>query len=291
MPDLRLLIEDSTELKQEQKRLALYCKEYFEQHGKFPKNHVERLWKTIYPFVCKYSFNKSIKMNHQTAEDLQQVSFEAMCKAIEKYNPAKTDNFFNYCILWIVAYVRTENMKNISAFKYGSRKSRKMFNKLSKYSHLPMEEQVQILGISREEIDAFVQSTKIPKSILKKNADNSSSEEEREEYLTSEIPDPEVLLSFKELFEKIMVIFADFQKELVSDREKEIFSLLTRVGNPDKGKIVPAEDGLPQTYSELAEKFGVTKERIRQIACGLKDKLRKRFEKNGINEKAYHSFI
>jgi RNA polymerase sigma-32 factor len=271
---------------EEQKKLALECQKIYKETGAFPKKQMEKLYLSILPFLHKYTYKKSVKTNGQSKDDLMQVAYEALCKGVENYNPNKMDNFFNYIIPWVVAYVRAENIRHISMFRFGTRKDRKMFNKISQCSDMSREDQAKFLGIPLNDLDFFTQAIKIPKTLLKKkNADDADFE--GEEYLSTGSLNPEQFLEFKEVFLQITDIFNDFEKEL-TERELEIFNLMRKVGTPEKGNFAEKNE---DTYEALAQKFGVTRERIRQIAGSIKDRLRKRLTKNGIDSKGYHLWI
>lgn len=284
------------QLSQEELRnLALRAQEYYVQNNTFPKKIMEELWNVIYPFASKYSLYKSRKTNLQNMSDLLQISYEALCSSVRKYDPKKMDNFFNYTAKWITAYVDAEQTRNLSLFRFGSRKDRRLFFKISRVKDLSQEEQAQILGVTPYELSAFSAATKIPKNILKKRASDDS-DMEAEEYLCADIPDPAQLFDIKDLYTKIHTIFSDFEEELKasgSERDIEILNLLRRVGATEKGnfKKEENEDGLPQTYEDIAKRYGVSREAIRQASQKLKDRLRYRLQKNGIDEKAHHAFI
>lgn len=271
--------------------LAVVAQKAYNKDGVFPKKEMEKLYNAIYPFITKFASSKSKKIGYQCFDDLTQISYEALCSAVRKFDATKTDNFFFYVCKWISAYVKAEQTRQLSVFRFGSRLDRKIFSKIANVSHLTLEEQAVALGVSRQHLDEFIQATKTSKSLFKKTSEDSDIESE--EYLKTSLPDPEALLNVKELYIKIKEVFDDFTSSLKDEREKAVFDLLTRVGSPEKGnfKETDLDDKLPQTYADIAQLYGVSRERVRQIACSIKDKLRRKFEKNGIDEKAYHAFI
>lgn len=279
---------------QELRELAIKTQIIFKETGKFPKKNMEKLWLAILPFVNKHASQRSQKTNGQTRPDLIQVSYEALCSAVRNYDSKKMDNFFNYCVQWIIAYVKSENIKNTSMFRFSSRKSRKLFFKISQVKELSIEQQAKILGVSEYDLAAFSAATKVPKSILKKRT-SEDSELESEEYLSADIPNPDQLFEFKEIYSNIKRVFDDFESELYeknNSREIEIFQLLRRVGVTEKGNFKSdPEETLPQNYADIAAKYGVSREAVRQMSEKIRDRLRYRLQKNGIDEKAHHAFI
>lgn len=274
---------------EELRNLALCAQTTFKETGSFPKPEMEKLWKAFLPYINKISFKKSYKSS-LNKEDLIQVSYEALVCAVRKFDPSKNDNFFIYASNWIVAYIKAENKRNLSIFKMGTRKDRTMFQKISSVSHLEFDKQAEFLGVSEKELAAFVKAIKPPKGILKRGDEN---EESGEEYLDSNIPDPEKLLFLKEIYSSIKEVFDAFlREEVLSERDKEIVNLLCRVGSPDKGNFKKDEtDTEPQTYADIADKYGTSRQAVQIAANKLKDKLRYKFKKNGIDDKAYHAFL
>jgi len=257
----------------------------------YNKKKMEILWKEFEPIVNKLAYRKSIKTGGQHKNDLIQVCYIALCSAINKYQKDKID-FKNYAIMWFVAHIKLENLKNISIFKYSTRKDRKLFGKISQVSELPIAEQAIILGVSLEDLSAFLLSTKVTKSLLKKRQD-SSDDEESEEYISCDYPQPDFLYDFKVIYETSKKVFDEFAESLSCEREKAVLELLRRVGPPEKGnfKEQKNEENIPQNYQDLADMFGVSRERIRQISKCLTEKLKRKLEKNGVTSNAYHAFI
>lgn len=263
-------------------------KEYHET-SIYNKKKMELLWNEFKPLVDKLSYRKSIKTGGQHKNDLVQVCYIALCSAVNKYQRTKID-FRKYAVCWFMAYIRTENVRNVSIFKYSSRKDRKMFGKVSQVSSLPLEEQAVILGVKPEDLSAFLLSTKVSKTLLKKRSEDSDIEEE--EYISSDMPLPDFLYDLKVLYETSKEVFDNFDKELEGERERDVLELLRRVGPPSRGNFKEEpEDSSPQNYQDLADKWGCSRERIRQISKQITDKLRYRLEKNGVGENAYHAFI
>jgi len=261
----------------------------FQETKIFNKQKMETLWKEFKPLIDKLSYHKSVKTGGQHKNDLVQVCYLGLCDAVRKYQIAKID-FKKYAVIWFMAYIRLENIRNVSIFRYSSRMDRKLFGKVSQVSNLPLDEQAVILGVSTEDLAAFLLSTKVTKSILKKRSEDSDLEEE--EFITSDYPQPDFLFDVKVIYEASKEVFDDFAESLETDREKAVLELLRRVGPPSKGNFKEdPTDTLPQTYQDLADIYGVSRERIRQISKMLTDKLRYRLEKNGVSASAYHAFI
>lgn len=269
--------------------LAVEIQKEYHETQVYNKKKMETLWNVFKPIVDKLAYHKSIKTGGQHKGDLIQVCYIALCSAVNKYQKTKID-FRKYAIYWFMAYIRLENIRNISIFKYSTRLDRKLFGKVSQVSNLPLEEQAVILGVTTEDLSSFLLSTKVTKSILKKRSEDSDLEEE--EYITSDYPQPDFLYDAKVIYDTAKEVLDDMEKSLTTDRERAVLELLRRVGPPEKGNFKEdPTDTLPQNYQDLADIYGVSRERIRQIAKSLTDKLRYRLEKNGVESSAYHAFI
>lgn len=269
--------------------LVIDIKKELLETGNFNKIKMEQLWKIFMPIVNKMAYYKSIKTGGQQREDLIQVCYLALCSAVDKYNQDKID-FRRYAMYWFMAFIRLENIRNISPFKYSSRQDRKLFNKISKVSELSLNEQASILGVTVEDLGAFLLSVEKICPVQKKKA-NSSSNDEEEEYIPSNYPQPDFLYEAKTIYETSKEVFDSFTESLTSDREREVLNLLRRVGNPDKGNFTKKEeDAEPTSYQDLADKYEISRERIRQIASSIKDKLRFRLIKNGITANDFGIF-
>lgn len=280
--------------KEELRTLACKAQVSYLKDEKFPKTEMTHLWNAILPFVHKYCNAKSVKANGQFKMDLIQVSYEALCAAIRNYNPEKMDDFFKYVVKWIVAYTKVEQAKHLSIFRFGTRKDRSLFFKISKIKDLPIEEQMKLLDVTEQELAAFSEAAKLPKTIFKKN-DSESDDNESEEYIASSFPTPDKFFDMKSVYEKSKKVFDEFESELRAggmEKELAIFELLRRVGATEKGNFKRDEDETePQSFADIAEKFGVTRAAISLNAIKLREKLKFRLEKFGVNEKSSQAFL
>lgn len=273
----------------ELRELALLAQTKLKENKSLPKPEMEKLWKALLPFVNKICFKKSFK--NMNKDDLIQSSYEGLCSAVRKFDPEKNDNFFIYASNWIKAFIKAENKRNMSIFKLGTRNDRTMFQKISAISHLSIEQQAEYLNVFQKELETFIQAIRPIKGLLKSNSENN--DDSGEEYLSTHLPNPEQLLELKYIYISIKEIFEDFLKEeVLSERDKAIIDLMCRVGAPDRGNFKKDEkDEEPQTYADIAEKFGMSRQAVQIAANKLKDKLRYKFKKNGIDDKAYHAFL
>jgi hypothetical protein len=173
----------------------------------------------------------------------------------------------------------------MSNFKYGSRIDRKIFGKISKLSHLSVEEQAKELKVSVEHLSEFLNSIRTPASLIKEADSNDS----HEEYIESNMYiNPEKFCELKDLHSRLTETLETFSSELKTDRDRDIFSLIRRVGTPTGGNVKNSLPEKEENYIDLARKHGVSRERIRQIAEALREKLKLKLQKNGIQSNIYN---
>lgn len=241
---------------------------YFEDQEK----NILKLINSFYGYIKSLSFKYASKkggINSKfTQQEIEQESVLAIYKALEKYDYKKCPEFFPYASQWIKAYARAYQTKLVSMFKADSRKAREFRSKISSINHLTLDEQVKILGISRSEYDLIHKSLLPTKSLLKKAG--ADSDEETEEFVSSNYPNPEAVLNYKELAAKILKIKTEFCLEL-DNKENDILNHL--IAGTDSSFFI-------------TQKYGMTRQRVQQIKDEIKRKLRKRLTNNGIDRNA-----
>ena len=240
---------------------------YFEDQEK----NILKLINSLYGYIRSKAYKYSKKINGAntgTQDELEQEAILAIYKALEKYDYKKCPQFFPYVQQWINAYMRTHQAKIKSMCKIETRSARKLLSKYGAIMDKSVEDQIKILGISRSEYDNITLALKPSKQLIKKASAEDT--EETEEYLKADNPNPEQILIYKQLSEKIMSIKEEFAKEL-DDKQRDILENLI--------------SGTDSSFN-LTEKYGVTRQRIQQIKDRIREKFRKRLEANGLNPKA-----
>lgn len=263
-------------------------KKYYDNKSVPPPEDMQNIFNILKLTIDKVCFIKARKNKIYLLNDYKQVCYLAVYDAIKNFDQSKM-NFNKYVVYWMIAYIKEESKRNNSLFKYGSRMDRKIFGKISNMSHMTLEEQAEKLEVSAEDLSSFLNSTKFPDSIVKSKSEDSEGEEE---WISANANDPEKLYEMKDVYEKIKSVIDDFKKSLTTEREQDVLLLLEKLGNPEKGNFKESElDEYPNSYSDIAEKHGVSRERVRQISLSLKEKLRFKFIKNGIDEKTVQIFM
>lgn len=232
------------------------------------EENVIKLISSLYGYIKQKSYRYANRLKSDVdsiQKELEQEAILAVYKALEKYDIKKCPEFFPYVKQWIDAYIRAYQTKKKSMCKLQTRSARNLLSKIGTMWGKPIEEQIKILGISRNEYDSVIQALRPGKSILKPVERDSP--EDKEEYLTSPTPTPEQAFFTKDLAEQISQIKSDFMKEL-DDKQKDVFENLV--------------SGDESSFN-ITQKYGITRQRVQQIKDKVKEKFRKRLELNGIS--------
>lgn len=219
-------------------------------------------------FVVKIAF----EYVHYRAKllDLIQEGNMGLVKAVKEFDPYKDVRLTTYAVWWIRSYIQDAILRNYSLVKMGTTQAQKRLfyrlraeqKKLEQMGILP-EQNVKLLAAKLDvrEKDIQEMDQRLSQGDLSLNAPIDT--EEKKEHLQN-LADPHEPIDHtlgeaeqKELFKKILAQFA----ETLKGREKVVFT----------DRLVSEN---PLTLQELGDKYGVTKERARQIEEGIKQKLR-----------------
>ncbi|MBU4259178.1 MAG: RNA polymerase factor sigma-32 [Proteobacteria bacterium] len=208
----------------------------------------------------------------QNLLDLIQEGNIGLMQAVGKFDPYKNVKFSYYSSFWIKAYVLKFIMDNWRLVKIGTTQGqRKLFFKLKKEKQRLIDEGFdpkpkllsQTLGVSEREIvdmelrlDGWDLSLDAP---LKDDSDT-----ERIEFLSTADESTEEKVAKKEIESLLHNKIEEFKKKM-NKRELEIFNL--RIFSDD-----------PATLQEIGDRYGISRERVRQIEKGLIKKLREFFK-------------
>jgi len=209
----------------------------------------------------------------QNLLDLIQEGNIGLMQAVRKFDPYKNVKFSYYSSFWIKAYILKFIMDNWRLVKIGTTQGqRKLFFKLKKEKQRLIDEGFdpkpkllsQTLGVSEREIVDMEQrlngwdvSLDAP---LKDDSDT-----ERIEFLNTEDESTEEKVAKKEIEELLHNKIEMFKKKM-NKRELEIFNM--RIFSDD-----------PATLQEIGDRYGISRERVRQIEKSLIKKLREFFKR------------
>ncbi|MBI4406117.1 MAG: RNA polymerase factor sigma-32 [Deltaproteobacteria bacterium] len=200
--------------------------------------------------------------------DLIQEGNTGLVKAVQEFNPYKEVRLTTYAVWWIRSYIQEAILRNYSLVKLGTTQAQKrLFYRLraeqKKLEQLGMAPDVKLLASRLEvrEKDIQEMDQRLSQHDLSLNAPYSEGEKKQHiDHLADSSQPIDVSLGDAEqktLFKQILGQFA----ETLEGREKVFFD-----------ERLVSEN--PRTLQELGDRYGVTKERARQIEEHIKEKLK-----------------
>jgi RNA polymerase sigma-32 factor len=208
----------------------------------------------------------------QNLLDLIQEGNIGLMQAVKKFDPYKNVKFSYYSSFWIKAYILKFIMDNWRLVKIGTTQGqRKLFFKLKKEKQRLIDEGFdpkpkllsQTLGVSvREIVDMEQRLNGWDVSLDAPLKDDSDTE--RIEFLSTEDESIEEKVAKKEIEELLHNKIEMFKKKM-NKRELEIFNM----------RIFSDE---PATLQEIGDRYGISRERVRQVEKSLIKKLREFFK-------------
>jgi len=209
----------------------------------------------------------------QNLLDLIQEGNIGLMQAVRKFDPYKNVKFSYYSSFWIKAYILKFIMDNWRLVKIGTTQGqRKLFFKLKKEKQKLIDQGYdpkpkllsEKLGVSEQEVinmdqrlDGWDVSLDAP---LKEDSDSK-----RIDFISAESESIENHVARKEMESLLNSKIAEFKKHM-TDRELEIFD-----------KRIFSDS--PVTLQEIGDKYGISRERVRQIEKNIIKKMKEYFQK------------
>lgn len=209
----------------------------------------------------------------QNFMDLVQEGNVGLVQATKKFDPYRGVKFSYYAAYWIRAYILKFIMDNWRLVKIGTTQAqRKLFFSLNKEKKLleaqGFKPEVKLLAerLNVKESEVVEMNQRMDNwEVSLESPVRGDSEDEQKSFLPHEGPDVEELVASQEIRDRFAEIIDDLKNQL---NDKEQIILKTRLLTDE-----------PQTLQTIADQFGISRERVRQIEANLLKKLKKHFEK------------
>ena len=203
-----------------------------------------------------------------SAMDLIQEGNIGLSEAVKRFDPYRGVRFSSFARYWIRALILQFILKNFRMVSFANtRAGRKLFFRLEKERHKLMQltgeatprQLAENLEVTEDDI---VRATQMRKQSLSLTAPRAGDEGRTlDEVLPDRGVDVEARVVHGDLMATVDEKMRAFAAELESDREQAIWS-----------ERMVAED--PVALAELGDRFGVSRERVRQIEARMKTRLR-----------------
>lgn len=196
-------------------------------------------------------------------QDLVQEGTIGLMMAVKKFDPYRGIRLLSYAIHWIRAYIQNYILKTWSLVKLGTTElQRKMFPKLKKFTTMEIAESLNteedVVLDFQNRVDNPEFSLNVPMSGTQINPQDKIA------FVIDESPNPEEL--FTQLSETEIVKFK--VKPLLNElNEKELYVIEHRLTSDE-----------PVSLQEIGDKFGISRERVRQIENNLLRKLKEKLK-------------
>ncbi|MGL1932465.1 MAG: RNA polymerase factor sigma-32 [Desulfotalea sp.] len=208
----------------------------------------------------------------QNFMDLIQEGNVGLVQATKKFDPYRGVKFSYYAAYWIRAYVLKFIMDNWRLVKIGTTQAqRKLFFSLNKERKLlesqgfKAEPKLLAERLNVKEKEVIEMSQRMDNwDVSLESPVKSDSDDEQKSFLPSNGPGIEAMVAGREVKVKLNELIDVLKVNL---NEKETMILEERLLTDE-----------PLTLQNIADRFGISRERVRQIEVNLLKKMRKHFE-------------
>ncbi len=213
--------------------------------------------------------------------DLIQEGNVGLVQAAKKFDPYREVKFSYYAAYWIRAYILKFIMDNWRMVKIGTTQAqRKLFFSLNKERKL-LESQgfqpdvkllAQRLNVKEREVIEMSQRMDNWDMSLESPVREDSNDEQKD-FIPHAGPSVEEVVAGREIRERMAEILDEMQNNL-NDKEQMIL----------QARLLSDE---PQTLQDIADIFGISRERVRQIEVNLLKKMKKYLEQEAPDIKSF----
>jgi len=209
--------------------------------------------------------------------DLIQEGSLGLMTAVKKYDPEKKARLSSYATWWIKSFILKYILDNFRLIKIGTTKNqRKLFynliaekRKIEAMGFKPDSHTLsERFGVSVQEIEEMGRRLSLPEHSLNAPVSHEPESATLQDFISdNDVPIDEKLykLEMTDIFKENFVKFA----ETLGERDLKVFEerLLAEV---------------PRTLQSIADEYGISKERARQIEARIVERLKKYFEDSGV---------
>ena len=201
--------------------------------------------------------------------DLVQEGNVGLMTAVKKFDPSRGTRLITYAVWWIRAYIQNYIMRSWSLVKIGTTQmQKKLFFKLAQTRNALLNQ------TGSEDIEDIARELDVNQEIV---VEMSQRMGRRDASLDVELTEGEGYTLLHTLPDKAdnqeTLLLADEERRLNTERTQAALSVLNpRERNIIKQRILADP---PSTLQDIAEQYGVSRERIRQIEQNALQKLRK----------------
>jgi len=238
------------------------------------KTFAEELIKELSPFIQK-TINKYVKKYPSlNPEDLFQEASIGVLNAIERFNPKRKARFLSYLHYWIRVYIERYIARNLTVVSapinlvhvYSNRKRSKS-----------EEELLRKYKITEQYLEKLKDYERVRVYSLTPDTGNQEIVEKALNIPAPECYSPEESYAKEEMHKVIAELCMRFSLTL-NEKERYIFYACLYTNEPKKA-------------AEVGRRFGITKERARQIKRTVQEKFKKFFYQNVPDAENYKIFI
>ena len=201
--------------------------------------------------------------------DLVQEGNVGLMMAVKKFDPSRGTRLITYAVWWIRAYIQNYIMRSWSLVKIGTTQmQKKLFFKLAQTRNALLNQ------TGSEDIEDIARELDVNQEIV---VEMSQRMGRRDASLDVELTEGEGYTLLHTLPDKAdnqeTLLLADEERRLNTERTQAALSIL----NPRERNIIRQRilADPPSTLQDIAEQYGVSRERIRQIEQNALQKLRK----------------